>query len=348
MKAAIYKGKENIVISEIPDPIINDGEILVKVSSVGVCPTDVKAYYFGSKSIKTPIILGHEVSGYVASSKNSKFKNGDRVNVAADNPCMKCSRCLRGLHNLCLNIQSLGVNINGGYSEYLAVPESFIKNGMVIKLSDKISFEDATFIEPTAVSIHAINLVASEFLKKAVIIGDGPNALIHLQIMKKLYKVERVIVVGLSRERLEIASKLGANQVLNLNENKESFSSLKEIGLDLVDITIGNREAMMEALEISDVGTRFLIFGGSLNDTQIPLTMNDFHYKQLVFAGSTGTNLHNYYRAAELVNSGSMDFSSIVSKRFKLSDIIKAFEYSRNLKGLKGVIDFQIDQSDHM
>jgi L-iditol 2-dehydrogenase len=339
MKAAIYKGREDIEISEVPEPDVNDGEILVRVSKVGVCPTDVKAYYFGSQSIKRPIILGHEVSGVVAKSKNSKFEIGDRVNVSADNPCMKCSRCLRGLHNLCLNIQSLGINLNGGYAEFLSVPSRFIENGMVIKLSKELSFEDATFIEPTAVSIHAISLVASNYLRRAVIIGDGPNSLIHLQILKRIYKVESVTVIGLSSERLDVAKKLGADLVINLKDEKESLSSIKNMGIDLVDITIGNREAMNEAIEISDVGTRFLIFGGSLNDTQIPLTMNNVHYNQIVFAGSTGTNLSNYYKAADIVNSGVMDFRSLVTKEFKLSEIVEAFEYSKNMKGLKGIID---------
>lgn len=339
MKAAIFSGKESIAVKDVPVPEIGADEILVRVKAVGVCPTDVKAYYYGSSSISVPRILGHEVSGIVEKSNNDLFKPGDRVNVAADNPCMKCDRCARGLHNMCRNICSLGVNIDGGYAEFLKVPAEFIGNGMVIKLGDKVSFQEGTFIEPVAVSLNALSLAAPIGSGSAVIIGDGPNAMIHLQLLKRYYKVAKVTVTGMVPWRLNLAQRLGADQTINIVENPESVASLGK-DVDIVDITIGNSKALEQAMLLSDAGTRIVIFGGSVNDTQIPITMNKVHYNQITITGSTGTNINHYIESSKIVNSGLIDLNSLVSKQFNLEQITEAFSYSREMKGIKGAIIF--------
>lgn len=339
MKAAIYYGKENIKIVDSATPAISPGEILLKVKAVGVCPTDVKAYYSGSHSIITPRVLGHEVSGIVEKSMSKGFEPGERVNIAADNPCMVCDRCLRGLHNMCRNLASLGVNVDGGYSEYMRVPADYIKNNMVIKLVDNISFIEGTFVEPVAVSLNALSLARPEKIKKAVIIGDGPNAMIHLQLLKHYYNVPEVFVTGMMKERLDMATKFGASRTINVIENPEELQTIKG-NMDLIDITIGNRKALDQAIEYVDAGSTMVIFGGSLEDSSITTSMNQLHYNQITFTGSTGTTLDHYAEAAGIVNRKILDLGSIVSKAFPLSSLKDAFQYSRELKGLKGAITF--------
>jgi len=338
MKAAIFHGKQDIRLEEQEIPGISEGEILIRVQAVGVCPTDVKAYYFGSSSISVPRILGHEVSGIVEKSKNPLFRNGDRVNVAADNPCLKCDRCRRGLHNLCENITSLGVGVNGGYAEYMAVPKSYVDNNMVIKINDMLSFEEATFIEPVAVSLHALSLVSPTQSDKAVIIGDGPNALIHLQLLERVFKVRNIILIGLSESRLSVANEIAKVKTLNPSKMEGKITDYVGKSVDIVDITIGNRAALDEAMEIMDYGTRMLVFAGSSQDSEIPVTMNSVHYTQRLYTGSTGTNLSHYTDAAHIVNSGILNLKALYSKKFSLDQIVDAFEYSKNLSGLKGII----------
>lgn len=339
MKSAVYNGKNSINIANKELPEINDGEIILEVKAVGVCPTDVKAYFNGSSSIKPPITLGHEVSGIVFKSKTEKFKPGDRVNVAADNPCMKCDRCKRGLHNMCRNMVSLGVHIDGGYSEYMKVPKQFLDNDMVLMLNKNTSFLEGTFIEPVAVSINALSLVSPRKDDVALVIGDGPNALIHVQLLKSYYGVKTVIVSGLIPERLEMARKLGAEITVNVKEDPDYLKSLA-IFPDIIDITIGNEKALGQALSLFDAGTRMVIFGGSIVDTTIPITMNRVHYNQITVTGSTGTSLTHYLEAAQLVNKGTLDLKSLISRTFPLDNIIDAFDYSRNMKGIKGAITF--------
>ena len=338
MKAAVLYGKEDVRIEERIIPEIDEGQVLIRVKAVGVCPTDVKAYYFGSNSISLPRILGHEVSGIVEKSKNASLRPGTRVNVAADVPCLKCERCRRGLHNLCENLTSLGVGVDGGYSEYMVVPESFVDRYMVIALADSISYEEATFIEPVAVSLHALSLISPRENDKAVIIGDGPNALIHLQLLERIFKLNDVSVIGLSESRLAVASGLGNIKAVNPSNTIGKISDAVGKSVDIIDVTVGNKSALDEAMEIMDYGTRMLVFGGSIKDTEIPVTMNSIHYTQRLYTGTTGTNLSHYTEAARIVNSGKLDLKSLYTKEFKLDQIKDAFEYSRNLSGLKGII----------
>jgi L-iditol 2-dehydrogenase len=339
MRIARYYGIGDIRSENIPEPELSGGEALLEVKAVGVCPTDVKAFYTGSSSIRTPIVLGHEVSGVIRKTRTDHLKEGDRVNVAADCPCLSCEICRRGLVNMCPNMESLGVNVDGGYAEFMRIPSGFISRGLVYPLNENVGFIEGALIEPVAVSVHCLGLADYRGVENAVVIGDGPNALIHLQLLKKLKGVSHVTVLGLSEERLNVALKLGADAAVNIADNTDSFSRMRKEQTDLVDITIGNKEAMKEARELLGKGTQLLIFGGSLEDTQLPITMNNVHYMQLRVTGSTGTNLENYRIAADLVNTGRIDLLSLVTRQFKLEELVQAFDYSKRMSGLKSVIE---------
>ena len=336
MKSALFLGKDSLSLMDTDIPSIKNGELLLKVKAVGVCPTDVKAFYNGSSSISTPRVLGHEVSGIIEDSKTDKFKPGDRVNVAADNPCMLCDRCLRGLHNLCRNITSLGVNIDGGYAEYMRVPKEFVQNNMVVKLNEDVSFIEGTFIEPVAVSLNALSLTNPRDMDKAVIIGDGPNAMIHLQLLKRYFKLKNVVVLGMLPHRLDLANELGADRTIDVT--KSNIVEILRKDYDIIDITIGNSKALEQAMLLTEAGTRIAIFGGSLNDSSIPITMNKVHYNQITVTGSTGTNIPNYMEATRIVNSKLLDLKRLVSETFTIERIWEAFSYSKDMKGIKGAI----------
>ncbi len=340
MRAAVYFNKEDIRIADLDIPEIFEGEILLRVKAVGVCPTDVKAFYSGSQSINKPRILGHEVSGTVEKTKTDKFIVGDRVNVAADNPCMVCDRCLRGLHNMCRNLTSLGVNIDGGYSEFMRIPAEYINNGMVIKLSSNVTFLEGTFVEPVAVSINALELANPKKIKKAIIIGDGPNAMIHLQLLKRYYGAPEVYVTGMTKARLKLATKLGASKAIDILHEKDLLQCISG-NMDLIDITIGNAGALNQALTFLDAGSYVVVFGGSLEDSIITTSMNKLHYNQITFTGSTGTTIDHYIKAADVVNRKILDLESIISKTFPIEAIQKAFLYSKELEGIKGAVTFK-------
>ena len=339
MKASVYYGKDSLVVEDRPMPTMSSGEAILEVMSVGVCPTDVKSFFLGSSSIKPPIILGHEVSGVIHDSNTHLLKAGRRVNVAADSPCLACATCKKGFQNLCPNMKSLGVNIDGGYSQFMKIPKDFIDKGLVYDINDDIGFDEGALMEPVAVSVHCLNLVHYDHIENAVVIGDGPNALIHLQLLKRVKKVGNVIVIGLSAERLRMASSFGADMTINPSNGQSAIERLRETGVDLIDITIGNMDAMSEAKKIMGKGTSVLVFGGSVHDSALPITMNEVHYNQFTLTGSSGTSTDNYALATNIVNSGIIDLKGLITRKFALTEIHEAMAYSKELKGLKSVVN---------
>lgn len=339
MKAAVFYAPLNIKLEETKIPEIHDNEILIKVKRVGVCPTDVRIYYNGSKFVKTPIILGHEVSGVVVKSNVKDFYPGDRVNVAADAPCLSCRECKRGLENLCTNLISLGYNVNGAYAEYMVVPSQFIKAGLVFKLPDEISFCEGAEIEPIAVSLHSLNLVKPKKDDIAVIIGEGFNALIHLQLLKYHFNVKKVIVVGITEHRLKAAEKLGADKIINAKEEFDKYlDEIKSDGIDIIDITVNNEASINEAIKLYTSGSRFTIFGGSAKEIYMNLTTNDIHYNQLLITGSSGTTTKEYQEAYKILINKEINIRDLITNFYQLDEINEALKSSAEYKGIKSMI----------
>jgi L-iditol 2-dehydrogenase len=326
-------------VKEIDAPSISMNEVLVRIRSVGVCPTDLKIYRHGSKIVKPPVILGHEFSGEVVESKVATISPGDRVNVAPDGPCMSCTECSRGLENLCRSLLSIGINVDGAYAELLRVPSRFISDGLIFKLPDDVSFELGALIEPVAAGIHSLNLVNPQHRDSAMIVGDGPNALIHLQLLKDFFGVKRVTVIGLLEHRLAKAKNLGADEVVHAENLASCMEKLKQTGVDIVDLAIGNPDALKEAASLMTAGSRVVIFAGAVDDVSLPITMNQVHYNQFSITGSSGTTIAEYKKAVELVGSSVVNLVDLISHTFPLNEIMTAFECAEKSKGLKVIVN---------
>ncbi len=270
------------------------------------------------------------------------FVVGDRVNVAADAPCMNCRYCRKGLHNLCDDLMSIGFNVNGAYATLMRVPRRFIDDKLVFKLPSDVSFEDGALIEPVAVSLNALSLVSPSAEDNVIVIGDGPNALIHIALLRNHFNVSKVFVVGLLDHRLKAALKIGADKVINLStiKTRSIEDILKEINepVDVIDVTVGNKDVINEILPLMNKGVKITFFGGAHPDVDIPITINKIHYNQLLLTGSSGTTIGNYKKAVELVANKVIKPSELVTHRFSLDEIIKAFEAARNSVGLKVVV----------
>lgn len=339
MKAAVYYSPLQMKVEEVDSPGISMNEVLVRVRSVGVCPTDLKTYRHGSRIVRPPVILGHEFSGEVVESNVSTISPGDMINVAPDGPCMNCRECLRGMENLCRSLLSIGINVNGAYAELLRVPSRFISDGLVFKLPDDVGFELGALIEPIAASIHSLNLVNPQGRDNAVIVGDGPNALIHLQLLKNFFGVRRVTVIGLLDHRLNKAKSLGADEVVHAENLAGHLEKLKQTGVDIVDLAVGTPDALREAVGLMAAGSRIVIFAGGVEDVNLPMTMNEVHYNQFSITGSSGTTIAEYKKAVQLAGSPTVNLADLISHTFPLNEIKTAFEYAEKSKGLKVIVN---------
>jgi len=157
MKAALLNKLGEIVIKDLPRPVIKDNEVLIMVKAVGVCGSDIHYYKTGSAGdfkVYSPIILGHEATGDIVKvgEKVITIKVGDRVTIEPGVPCLKCSYCRTGHFNLCPEVVFMATPPDdGAFAEYVKVSEDF-----VFLLADEVSYEAGALIEPLAVGLYAV------------------------------------------------------------------------------------------------------------------------------------------------------------------------------------------------
>ncbi|WXB86930.1 alcohol dehydrogenase catalytic domain-containing protein [Metabacillus sp. FJAT-53654] len=158
-------------------PKIKQGEVLIKVKRIGICGTDIHAYYGNQPFFTYPRVLGHELSGEIVEvgMNDMELKAGDSVAVIPFLECGKCIACRQGKTNCCTNMKVFGVHIDGGMKEYIKLPIDH-----VLKVKG-ISFDQAAMIEPLSIGAHAVRRAKLEDNQFALVIGGGP---IGLGVMK--------------------------------------------------------------------------------------------------------------------------------------------------------------------
>ena len=203
MKALVYDEPKKFSIKQIETPIINDCQVLIKVVKCGICKTDVHIHN-GAFISQFPLTPEHEFTGTVeeVGSKVTAFKKGDRV--VADNTvlCGECYYCRRNQPLYCENFYSLGVTDPGGFAEYVAVNQD-----KVFSISDNLSFDDASFAEPTACAIHGMDMIDVQSGDNILMFGSGPTGIILAQLLK-YGGAGKVVVAAPTQFKLDILESL--------------------------------------------------------------------------------------------------------------------------------------------
>ncbi|MCM8811378.1 MAG: zinc-dependent dehydrogenase [Candidatus Omnitrophica bacterium] len=342
MKAAVLKEIEKLDIEEIKLPEPKNNEILIKVKSCAICGTDIKVFHHGHKHIVFPRITGHEVSGIVEKvGKNVKdFKEGDKVAVAPAVPCGRCYYCRKGQQTMCDNLKAIGYHYDGGFAEYMLVPEDAVLNGCVNKIPDNLSFEIACLAEPLACVINGQILSRIEVGDIVLIIGAGPIGILH-SLLAKINGAGRVILGDISKERIEEAKFVGCD-LIDMSK-KDVYQEVKEITdghmADKVIVAVGSRQAQEISLKLVAKRGSINFFGGlPKEDPYIQFDSNLLHYGEFFVVGTHGsTPLHNKI-AIELLSSGRIDVEKLITHKLPLEKIIQGYQIVENKKGLKVLI----------
>ncbi|MBD0298960.1 MAG: alcohol dehydrogenase catalytic domain-containing protein, partial [Nitrososphaera sp.] len=228
MLAAVFYAPNNIVVQQVP---ISRRKVMLKVSACAVCGYDARVFRNGHRKVRPPVILGHELCGeiqndIIAGDGMTIINAGSRVAICPLIPCLQCPYCKIGDYNLCINLREIGSTSDGGFAQYVTIPEQLIRMGGLVPVPDNLTDEEAALLEPLACCLNSYSRmlpVAKE--SPVVIIGDGPMGLIHLQLFKRLSS-SRVAVVGKVPLRMEKARTMGADAV---------FAYSRDIALDVLD-----------------------------------------------------------------------------------------------------------------
>lgn len=346
MLAAVYHGPEDLRVEEVPRPKIGAGELLIKVLSASICGTDLRIYHGNHRLYAhgVPRIPGHEIAGTIAEigAGLSGFRVGDRVFLAPNTGCGNCRQCIRGHNNLCAHYEAIGITLDGGFAEYLRVPENSVRQGNVIKIGETVDPAVAALMEPFACVLRGQNVLLIKPGEVVLIIGAGPIGVMHTKLAK-VRGAGRVIVSEPLAHRAAQVKRMGADRVVNpAAENLPAVvdEESKGQGADVIIVAAPVHAAQESALGLAAIGGRINFFGGLPKDRPaINFDSNLVHYKELVITGTTACSTNDCWQAAQIVNSGLIDLTDLISRRFPLREALRAFAAAEDRKSLKIVLE---------
>jgi 2-desacetyl-2-hydroxyethyl bacteriochlorophyllide A dehydrogenase len=319
MKAAVLYGPRDVRVEEVATPVLESGDILLRIKACGICGSDLHTYKHGmfeglGMPVETGRVLGHEFSGEVVdvSGEVAGIKIGDRV----------CA-----------------VSI-GGNAEYLRIPTMMAP--IITPIPAGVSFEEAATVEPLATSLHAVNLAKPVDGETHVIMGAGIIGLGVLQVLKATAKV-KIIVVDLSDKRLDMARELGADTLVNAAK-EDVFQKVTELTgteeishmpmpsgmvdtvFDCAGLTIGFKgtPVLQQAISMAKQNGKVVVV--AVFEEPPEIEHNLVVRKGLTLFGSWAWILDEFRESMELISSGKVDRKKLISHRFPLDKASEAYE----------------------
>ena len=346
MLAAVYHGPNDLRVREVPLPKVSSGELLVRVLSASICGTDLRIFHGNHRMYQpgTVRIPGHEVVGMIAEvgADVQDYSMGQRVFCAPNTGCGHCRQCITGNNNLCINYEAIGVTCDGGFAEYVRISAKSVQQGNVIPISESVDPAVAALMEPFACVVRGQNALRIQPGEVVLVMGAGPIGVMHAKLAKAR-GAGRVIVSEPIPDRAAQATRMGADRVVNPVVEDLKSVLLQESqgrGADVVIVAAPVHAAQESALDLAAIGGRINFFGGLPKDRPvIDFDSNLVHYKELVVTGTTACSTADCWQAAQIVNSGLVDLSDIVSRRFPLRETLAAFAAAEDRKSLKIVLE---------
>ncbi|MDQ3873284.1 MAG: alcohol dehydrogenase catalytic domain-containing protein [Thermoproteota archaeon] len=343
MLAAVFHAPNTISLQQVP---IAQKQVMLKVKACAVCGYDVRVFRNGHRKVSPPVILGHELCGEIQSEirvEGLTIKAGSRVALCPLIPCLECPYCRSNKYNLCMNLKEIGSTSNGGFAQYVAIPEQIIRIGGLVPVPETLTDEEAALLEPVACCLNSFSRMASVAKSSSiVIIGDGPMGLIHLQLFKRLLRSSKVAIVGKVQSRMVKAHAMDADAVFAYSEGTAAdildfagpFS-----GAGAVVIATSNPAAFELAKKVAGRDSTVNVFAGMPSGQTFLLDPNWLHYNQISISGSFSSTPGKLREAARIVADKTIDLSTIVTHRYSLDEIEKAIDVTENYYGLRAVIN---------
>jgi len=328
MRAAVYRGVNNVRLEEVPVPAIGPGEILVRVHTCGICGTDLKKIATGSHS--APRIFGHETSGVIAKVGEGirKFAVGDRVVVFHHIPCGECYYCRHKTFAQCTTYKKVGCTAGfepsgGGFAEYVRVMDWIVQKGTV-RIPDGIGFEQACFVEPVNTCIKGIETLRLQVGETVLVIGQGPIGIILATLAKRAGA--RVITSDLHPARLTIANSFGLNLTINASK-ADAGEAVREMtegrGADAVILAVGGNGMIRPAMDATRPGGRVLLFAQTVRG-EATIDPAAVCVDEKILVGSYSASVELQEESVRFVMNREMDLERLISHRFPLESGVEA------------------------
>jgi L-iditol 2-dehydrogenase len=340
MRAALFYGPRDVRLEYVEVPRAADGEVIVQVEVALTCGTDLKTFQRGHPVLlkRYPSPFGHEFAGVVTEVGPGVegFRPGMRVVAANSAPCHQCFYCHTGETNLCENLDLL----NGAYAEQIRIPPAIVRQNLLV-IPERLSFKESAFCEPLACVLHGLDTVQLKAGDHVAILGAGSIGLLLVQVCK--HAGARVILVSRSRSKIELARKLGADAVIDLDTVRSKEDTIRELtthgqGVELAIEAVGRPELWELAVALTRKGGNAILFGGCEPGTSVTLATKALHYGERKLIGVFHHTPHTIRRALQLISSRQLQLDPLITDELPLTDLASAFQRMESNRALKVAI----------
>ena len=329
MRALVKPGPgPGMVVREVPEPAVGPTDVLIRVHYAGVCGTDLHIWEWdawASGRLRPPVVIGHEFAGEIVrlgpeAEVSELLAVGDLVTAEGHIICGHCLQCRIGLGHLCRRTQIIGVDRDGAFAEYIAMPAS-----NVIRL-DGIAPEIGAIMDPLGNAVHTVLEGGGVPGSAVFVLGCGPIGCFAVGVARAA-GASLVVASDLNPTRLELAKRMGAHVTLNPTED-DVVARVRELtggdGADLVCEMSGHPAGHAQAFAAARLGGRVNLLGTPSRTTEVDFA-RDVIFKGLTLYGVTGRKMYEtWLQMLRLLRAGQLDPSPVITHRFPLEAIAEA------------------------
>jgi L-iditol 2-dehydrogenase len=332
MKAQVFRGVNQLSYEDVPMPQLAADEVLVQVNVVGLCQSDIKKIRY--PLYEPPRIFGHETAGTIAQvgADVNDWQVGDRVVVLHHIPCMRCGYCLNENYSMCDVYKNITTTAGfapsgGGFADYVNVPGHIVRNGGLMKIPDSITFEQASFVEPTNCCLKAVKKAQIQAGQTVLVTGAGPIGLMFIMLVR--YFGAKAIATDLLPSRIDKALAVGAEAAFDARDPDlvSKIQSMTDgMGVDTTLLAVPSDKAFFQALDCTRKGGKILFFAEFPDEVEIPINPNILYRREVDLIGSYSSSYKVQAMAADIVFNQRIDVDALISDRYALKDLATAVE----------------------
>ena len=336
MNAYVLHEPNKISFEQVAMPRLSKGEVLVEVKACGICGSDIpRAYQTGAHV--HPLVIGHEFSGVVAALGEGVDEKwlGKRVGIFPLIPCGECGPCKNKQFEMCRNYSYLGSRRDGGFAEYVAVPQENL-----IELPAEVSFEEAAMLEPMAVAVHAMRGIGVQASDSVAICGMGTIGLLLLMFLKEM-GVEDLYVIGNKESQKKNAILAGIEEDnfcdTRLNDSEKWLMEKTENkGVDVFFECVGKNETVLQAVNMTKPAGKIMLVGNPYSDMHLEkavywkILRNQLTLKGTWNSSFTHEESDDWHYVLQRMKEKKVEPAKLISHRFALEDLEKGLEIMRD------------------
>ena len=341
MRAAVYEGKGQVNVREVPVPAPGEGELLLAIEACSICGTDLRTYRHGDAKITPPRILGHEFCGRVVESRapGAAVRAGDRV-VMYIVILRGTDRWVEmGRANLSGHRATMSYHYDGAFAPYMKVPAEAVAQGDLFRVASDIPSDQMSLAEPLGCVMNAHSRLGVGPRDTVAVIGAGPIGIMHA-VVARAQGAQRVYVVDSNPARAEMGKRFDIDGALVARPDGGHREELARLtggfGPDVVIVAVSSAAAQNDALQMAAKAGRVCFFAGlPKSDPVAPLDVNQIHYKELVVSGSYSETKRDFQAALALLESGRFPAGRIITHHLPLGRIAEGFRLMESGEALK-------------